>query len=111
MGQTHPKGWDSFGEFYINDLQAASDYAAQQFGKPRWLTVDVYSTIHDMAFKQDAVRLGKRNGFRLENSGIYLPLPDKPLGVFHDIHLNGELNYDPKLRRVEVCTVQNEGFV
>jgi len=109
-GWTHPKGKQSFGDWYIQDLLGAAEYAAQQFGQKRWLTVDVYTTIHKMAFTRDAVRLGKRNGYRAENSGVYLPVPDKPLGVFHDIHLNGALNYDPKLRRMEVSPYNGRGW-
>jgi len=63
-----------------------------------------------MAFTRDAVRLGKRNGYRTENSGVYLPLPDKPLGVFHDIHNNGALSYDPKLRVVDISPYNGHGW-
>jgi len=107
-GWTHPKGHFSFGEWYIKDIKAAADYATSQFGKPNWLNVDTYTEIHRIAFGQDATRLGKRNGYRLENSGIYLPLPDKPLGVFHDIMMNGIINFDPTLRKVDKSPVQNE---
>lgn len=100
--KTHPKGKQSFGDWYIEDLLAAANYASQKFGTKRWLGVEVYTEIHQMAFSRDAVRLGKRNGYRTERSGVYLPVPDKPLGVFHDIHINGTMNYDPKLRKMEI---------
>jgi hypothetical protein len=45
--------------------------------------------------------LKKRNGFRGPDSWIYLPMPDKPLGVYHDIHNYGRMNYDPRLRVVD----------
>jgi len=45
--------------------------------------------------------LMKPNAIRGPFSGVYLPLPDKPLGVFHDIHLDGKMAYDPKLRVID----------
>lgn len=107
-GWTHPKGRNSFGSHYVDDLTTASNYAASQFGKKRWLNVDTYTQIHQLSFSQDATKLEKRNGYRLENSGIYLPVPDKPLGVFHDIMMNGAINFDPNLRKVDKSPVQNE---
>lgn len=107
-GWTHPKGKESFGDFYINDMNKAADYAATQFGKKNWLDITVYTEIHSLAFTSDAKRLEKRNGFRRETSGVYLPLPDKPLGVFHDIQLNGKINYDVNLRKIDNSPAQNK---
>jgi len=39
--------------------------------------VAFYEEIHNKAFTTDASKLNKRNGFRKDDSWIYLPMPDK----------------------------------
>jgi len=51
-------------------------------------------------FKESAKELNKRNGYRGPNSWVYLPMPDRPLGVYKNIHRNGKINFDPNLRKM-----------
>ena len=44
---------------------------------PRKFGLGFYDQIHAVAFKQTAGLLNKVNGFRGDNSWIYLPVPDK----------------------------------
>jgi len=64
------------------------------------INLQFYDDLHTRAFKTDATKLKKQNGFRGANSWIYLPLPDKPMGIFHNVHYKGKLNYDQNLRVV-----------
>jgi len=104
-GWAHPKGRDAFGHEYVDDMNRAFDVCAELLKKsgldPVNFNEPFYAKIHFDAFKQTAALLSKRNGYRGPQSGVYLPLPDKPLGVFHDIHEKGQMMYDPKLRMID----------
>jgi len=103
-GWSHLKGQNAFGPEYIQDSKKAHYLITGLMARglnPRTFNVDFYDKIHHAAFAQTAGLLNKRNGIRGPDSWIYLPMPDKPLGVFHDIHNYGKMNYDPRLRVVD----------
>jgi len=104
-GWAHLKGPDAFGSEYVVDMKR-SFAQCQNLLNTKGVSKDTfgekfYTDIHFQAFKQTAHLLSKRNGYRGPNSGVYLPLPDKPLGVFHDIHEYGKMTYNPQLRRID----------
>jgi len=117
-GWAHLKGENAFGPEYIADSKAAHQMIITQFKSgfnPRSFNVEFYDKVHSSAFRNTATMLGKRNGFRGPDSWIYLPMPDKPLGVYHDIHNYGRMSYDPRLRVVDKMTntwglMYNSGF-
>jgi len=103
-GWSHLKGPLSFGQPYVDDMKRGFKECATVLKKgltKENFETEFYIKIHQIAFEKTAVELGKKNGLRGSNSWIYLPMPDKPLGVFHDVHLNGKKTYSPALRKVD----------
>jgi len=106
-GWSHLKGENAFGPEYIADSKKAHSKIIEQMRKglgPKSFNVEFYDEVHDLAFKNTATLLSKRNGFRGPDSWIYLPMPDKHLGLFHDVHNYERMNYDPRLRVVDKMT-------
>jgi len=103
-GRSQMDGQDAFGKHYMDDMREAhkmiSDLLHTKGLNRETLNMQFYDKLHTTAFKQSAKELKKDNGFRKANSWIYLPLPDKPLGIFHNVHYKGKVNYDQKLRVV-----------
>jgi hypothetical protein len=102
-GRSQKDGPNAFGPEYITDMKAAHKKIGALLKKGitrKNLNMEFYDDLHKVAFTQTAKMLKKHNGFRGANSWIYLPLPDKPMAIFHNIHYKGKLNFDKKLRVV-----------
>jgi len=102
-GRSQKDGQNAFGPEYIADMKAAHKMFSKLLASGvtrKTLTMEWYDNLHTVAFKNTATKLKKDNGFRSADSWIYLPMPDKPLGIFHNVHYKGKLNFDQKLRIV-----------
>jgi len=103
-GRSQYKGENAFGGSYMPDMKAGhQQYIALMEGKGlSRSTVDepFYDSFHATLFKGSATELKKTNGYRGPNSWVYLPMPDRPLGVYHNIMKNGKINFDPRLRKM-----------
>jgi len=102
-GRSQKDGENAFGPEYIGDMKSPhkmfKDLILSGISR-KTLNMQWYDDLHTTAFKRTATKLKKDNGFRSADSYIYLPMPDKPLGIFHNVHYKGKLNYDQKLRVV-----------
>lgn len=103
-GWSQLKGEDSFGKVYIQDSKSGHSFADKLLKKglnKKNANVNFYGKLHEIAFAGTGKELKKDNNFRGSESWIYLPLPDKPMGVFHDVHMDGKLNYKKHQRTLE----------